>query len=73
MPEEGFSFFKIQTPLENLTPCKQKDPPESCKFLIPTPLFFSDGGTSYEGVVEAMKCNQNSNLFSQKFVFLFVW
>ena len=29
MPEEGFSFFEIQNPLENLTPHKPKDPPES--------------------------------------------
>ena len=24
VPEEGFCFFEIQTPLENLTPCKPK-------------------------------------------------
>ena len=32
MPEEGFSFFEIQTPLKNLTLHKPKGPPESCKF-----------------------------------------
>ena len=26
IPEEGFSFFEIQTPLENLTPQKPKGP-----------------------------------------------
>ena len=38
--KEGFSFFEIQTPLENLTPHKQKGPPESSKFW--TPLYFSN-------------------------------
>ena len=37
MPEDGFSLFEIQTPLKNLTPSKPKGPPESCKFLRPTP------------------------------------
>ena len=41
MPEEGFSFFEIQTPLENLTLHKPKSSPESCKILKP-PLYFSD-------------------------------
>ena len=27
--EEGFSFFEIQTPLENSTPANQNVPPES--------------------------------------------
>ena len=39
MPEEGFSFFEIQTPLENLTLHKPKGgSSESCKFW--KPLFF---------------------------------
>ena len=32
MPEEGFSYFEIQTPLENATLHKPKGSPESCKF-----------------------------------------
>ena len=41
MSEEGFSFFEIQTPLENLTLHKTKSPPESSKFLS-TLFIFSD-------------------------------
>ena len=37
MPEEGFSFFEIRTPLENVTLHKPKGPPESCKFGHPSP------------------------------------
>ena len=39
MPEEGFSFFEIQTPLENLTPCKPKGPPWILKILNPPFIF----------------------------------
>ena len=39
MPEEGFTFFEIQTPLENATLHKPKVSPESCKFETAS-LFF---------------------------------
>ena len=56
MPEEGFSFFEIQTPLENSTLHKPKGSPGILQILKP-PLYFSDpkwptpqhlgGGRSY--------------------------
>ena len=54
MPEEGFSFLKIQRP-ENLTPHKPKIPPESCKFWEP-PFIFSPPPPPHHsgGVVGAM-------------------
>ena len=66
MPQEGFSFFEIQTLPENLTPRKPKGPPESCKFWYP--LYFSDpkcppppplhylgGGLSYDVTLSTVK------------------
>ena len=43
MPEEGFSFFEIQTPLENSTLYKPKGSPEARNHAnFETPLNFSD-------------------------------
>ena len=39
MPEEGFSFFEIQTPLENSTLHNQKVPRNPANFETPS-LFF---------------------------------
>ena len=44
MPEEGFSFFEIQTPLENSTLHKPKGSPKSCKFLNPLFVFQTQNG-----------------------------
>ena len=35
MPEEGFSFFEIQTPPKNLTPQKPKGPLNPANFETP--------------------------------------
>ena len=44
MPEEGFSIFEIQTPLENSTLHKPKGSPESCKFRNPLFIFQTQNG-----------------------------
>ena len=44
MPEEGFTFFEIQTPLENETLHKPKGSPESYKFWNRLFIFQTQNG-----------------------------
>lgn len=57
MPEDGFSSFEIQTPMENLAPCKPKGTPWILQILkstavvytskIDTPITYGGRGRSY--------------------------
>ena len=69
MPEDGFSSFEIQTPMENLAPCKPKGTPWILQILKSTAVVYTskiDMPITHGGGVGAMPVTPSKTLGGSK-------